>query len=157
RPDVELRPVAVEERGVPAAFLLREDIDLGLELRVRLHRAGLGDDLAALDVLALDPAEQQPDVVAGFALVEELAEHLDAGDHDLAGLADPEDLDLFADLHDAPVDPAGRHGAAALDPKDVFDRHEERLVLRPDRGRDVAVDLVHEAQDRVFSPGVWSS
>src|SRR5919204_4966343 len=30
--DVELRPVAVEERGVPPALLLREDVHLGIEL-----------------------------------------------------------------------------------------------------------------------------
>ena len=45
---------------------------------------GLRDDLAALDVLALDAAQQQADVVAGLALVEQLAEHLDAGDGGLA-------------------------------------------------------------------------
>src|SRR4051794_25105804 len=36
RPDVELRTIAVEERRVAAAFLLREDVHLALELRVRL-------------------------------------------------------------------------------------------------------------------------
>src|SRR5215204_2677356 len=34
-PDVELRAVAVEERGVAATLFLREDVDLALELRVR--------------------------------------------------------------------------------------------------------------------------
>ena len=51
--EVELRAVAVEERRVPAALFLREDVDLGLELRVRRDRAGLREHLAALDVLAL--------------------------------------------------------------------------------------------------------
>src|SRR5204863_8315581 len=117
-----LWPVAVEERRVAATFLLGEDVHLGGELRVGLHRAGLGDDLTALDVLALDTAQEEPDVVAGLALVEELAEHLDAGHDDLAGVADAEDLDFLADLHDAALDAARRHGAAALDAEDVFDR-----------------------------------
>src|SRR5438128_1715101 len=111
--DVELRPVTVEERRVPPALFLRQDVHLGGELRVRLHGPGLRDDLAALDVLALDPAEEQADVVAGLALVEQLAEHLDPRHDHLAGVADPEDLDLFADLHDPPLHPTGRHGAAA--------------------------------------------
>src|SRR5712692_4296997 len=122
--DVELWAVAVEERRMPAAFLLGEDVDLGGELRVRLHGPGLRDDLAALDVLALDPAQEEPDVVTGLALVEELAEHLDAGHDDLAGVADAEDLDLFANLYDPALDPAGGDGAAALDPEHIFDRHE---------------------------------
>jgi hypothetical protein len=50
---------------------------------VRGDRARLAADLAALDVLALDAAEQESDVLASLALVEELAEHLDAGDDGL--------------------------------------------------------------------------
>src|SRR5947209_19809502 len=69
RPEVELRTVVVEERRVPTALVLREDVDRALEVRVRGDRAGLHDDLAALEVLALDAAEQQTDVVAGAALV----------------------------------------------------------------------------------------
>jgi hypothetical protein len=78
RAEVELRTVAVEERRVTAALFLRQDVDLGLELRVRGDRARLGANLAALDVLALDTAEQEADVVARLTLIEELAEHLDA-------------------------------------------------------------------------------
>src|SRR3954447_9872780 len=83
RPEVELRPVAVVERRMAAALLLGQDVDLGAELRVRLDRARLGEDLAALDLLALDAPDEAADVVAGTALVEELLEHLDAGDDDL--------------------------------------------------------------------------
>src|SRR6266550_5876539 len=146
---VELRAVPREERRVAAALFLREHVHLGVEGRMRLHRAGLGDDLATLDVLALQSAEQEADVVAGRALVEELAEHLDAGDYGLLGVADPHDLDLLAHLHDAAFDAAGGDGAAALDAEDVLDRHEERLVLRADRGRDVGVYGVHQVEDRL--------
>src|SRR3954468_9053986 len=113
RPDIELGAVPVEERRVMAALLLREDVDLGVEFRVRLDRARLGDDLTALDVLTLQTTQEQADVVASLALVEELAEHLDAGDHGLLGVADADDLDLLADLHDSTLDTAGRDGAAA--------------------------------------------
>src|SRR6187549_855254 len=54
RAQVELRAVAVVERGVPPALLLGQDVDLRGELRVRLDRACLGQDLAALDLVALD-------------------------------------------------------------------------------------------------------
>src|SRR5207237_10419954 len=133
----------------PATFLLGEDVDLGVELRVRLHRARLRDDLAALDVLALQASQEQADVVARLALVEELAEHLHARDDGLLRLSDPDDLDLFADLDRAALGPAGRDGSAALDAEGVLDRHEERLVLGPYRGRDVSVDGVHEVEDAV--------
>src|SRR5260221_3254577 len=78
---VELRAVAVVEGGMAATLLLGQDVDLGAELGVGLDRAGLGEDLAALDLLALDAPDEAAHVVAGAALVEQLLEHLDAGDH----------------------------------------------------------------------------
>src|SRR5207248_11290968 len=103
------------ERRVTAALLLREDVDLALELRVRLDAARLGQHLAALDVLFLDAAQQHADVVARDALVEQLAEHLDAGDDLLLGGLEADDLDFLADLHLAALDPAGDDGATARD------------------------------------------
>ena len=81
RPEVELRPVAREERRVPSAFFLRQHIRFRLELRVRRDRARLRDYLSALDVLALHSAQQQPDVVSRHAFVQQLLEHLHARHH----------------------------------------------------------------------------
>src|ERR1700737_3484257 len=138
-PDVELRTVTLEERRVPAALLLGQDVDLRLELRVRLDRAGLGQHLAALDLLALDAAQQAADVVAGLAGIQQLVEHLDAGDHRLAGVVDADHLDLFVHLHLPALDPAGDDGATTFDREDVLDRHHEGLVERPLGYRDVGV------------------
>ena len=87
RAHVELRAVVGEERRVTAALLLLQDVDLALELRVRRHRARLGQDLAALDLVLLDAAQQNADVVARLPLVEQLAEHLHARHHRLARVA----------------------------------------------------------------------
>ena len=147
--EVELRTVAGEERGVTAALLLGEDVDLTGELGVRGDGAGLGDDLAALDVLALDAAEQDADVVASLAEVHGLAEHLDAGGDGGLLLADADDLDGVVELELAALDTAGGDGAAAGDGHDVLDGHQERLVVVTRRGRDVLVDGVHELDDGV--------
>ena len=113
-----------------------------------LIEPGLGQDLAALDLLALDAPDEAAHVVAGLALVEQLLEHLDAGDDDLAGGLDADQLDLVADLDDAALDAPGGDRAAALDAEHVLDRHEERLVDRALGGRDVGVDRVHQLLDR---------
>src|SRR4051794_14150974 len=149
RAEVELGPVAVVEGGMAAALLLGQDVDLGRELGVRLDRAWFGQDLTALDVVALDAPQKTADVVAGLALVEGLLEHLDAGHHDLAVGVDADDLDLVADLDDAPLDPPGGDGPPALDPEDVLDRHQEGPVDRPLGGRDVGVDGIHQLLDRL--------
>src|SRR3954449_10083076 len=91
-PEVELWPVAGEERGVTTTLLLLQAVDLGFELGVRRDRAGLAENLAALDLLALGPAQEGADVVARLALVEQLAEHLDTGDDGFRGVVDPDDL-----------------------------------------------------------------
>ena len=148
RAEVELRPVAREERRVAAALFLLEDVDLGLELGVRGDRARLAEHLPALDLLALDAAEETADVVAGLALVEDLAEHLHAGDDRCVGLrVDADDLDRVAGVDDALLDTARRDGAAAGDREDVLDRHQERLVQVALGLRDVGVELLGELED----------
>src|SRR6185436_15136322 len=95
-------------------FLL-QDVDLAHELLVRRDRPRLAEDLPTLHVVLLDAAEQDADVVARAALVEQLAEHLDARHRRLARLAEADDLDLLARLHDATLDAARDDRAAALD------------------------------------------
>src|SRR5690606_22743951 len=145
--EVELRPVALEERGVTATLLLAEHVDLATELGVRGDAARLGQHLAALDVLALEATEQRADVVARAALVEELAEHLNAGHDRLGGRADTDDLDLLAHLDDAALHATGGHRATAGDREHVLDGHQERLVGRALRVGDVGVDRLHQLQD----------
>ena len=85
--EVELRAIVGEERRVTATFILRQHIDFGREFGVRGNRAGLAENLAALDVFTGNATHQRADVVAGFALIEQLAEHFDAGDDSLLGIA----------------------------------------------------------------------
>src|SRR5581483_5733451 len=147
--DVELRPVAREERCVAAALILGEDVDLALKFSVRRDGAGRRQHLAALDLLALNAAQQAADVIAGAAFIQNLAEHLDSGDHRLAGVSEADDLDFIAGLDDSALDTAGDHGAASLDAENVLYRHQERQVRRALRLRDVAIDSVHQLPDRL--------
>src|SRR6195256_3732611 len=153
-PHVELRAVSLEERRVPAALLLGQDVDARVELGVRLDRAGLGQHLAALDLLTLDAAQQAADVVARLAGIQQFVEHLDTGHDRLAGVVDTDHLDLFVDLDLAALDPAGDDGATTFDREHVFDRHHEGLVEGALGYGDVAVDGVHQLHDRVFPLGI---
>src|SRR5262249_7896591 len=144
---VELRTVVREERRVTAALFLLEDVHLAHELLVRRDRPRLREDLAALDVVLLDAAQQEADVVSRLPLVEELAEHLDPRDRGLAGVAEADDLDLLADLDEPALDAPRRDGAAALDREDVLDRHQERLVDVADGLRDLGVERREELTD----------
>src|SRR5574340_1511379 len=145
--EVELRTVAVEERGVTATFVLAQHVDLSRELGVRLDRAGLGQNLAALDFFALGATQQDADVVASLTLVQELPEHLDAGAGGLEGGLDADDLDFFADLDDAALDTTGDDGAAAGDGEDVFNGHQEGTVDRALGLGDVGVEGFGQLHD----------
>src|SRR4029079_10436335 len=103
------------------------------------------------DILALGAAQQRADVVARLPLVEQLAEHLDTGDGGLLRRTDADDLDFLADLDDAALDATRAHRAAARDREHVFHRHQERLIDRTLRLRDVVIDRLHELQARVLS------
>ena len=52
-----------------AAFFLGQNVNLALELGVGMDGAGLGQNLAALDGLLVNAAEQSADVVASLSEV----------------------------------------------------------------------------------------
>src|ERR1700678_3306069 len=146
--EVELRTVVVEERRVPAALVLGQDVDLAFEVGVRRGGAGLDHNLAALDVLALDTTQQQPDVVTGLPLVEQLAKHFHTGYGRFgAGRLDADDLDFLVDVDHTALDAAGDHGATAGDGEDVLDGHQERLLGVAVRIRNRLVDRIHQLLD----------
>ena len=84
--EVELGTVVVEERGVTAALFLGEDVHLALELAQGLDGLRSSENLAALDFLLGDAAEQAADVVASLGVLQGLVEHLGTGDDRLLGL-----------------------------------------------------------------------
>ena len=154
RAEVELRAVAVEERGVAAAFLLGEDVDLGLGLLVRGDRLRGGEHLPALNALFFDAAEEDADVVARLAAVEQLAEHLDAGHDGGDGVLQADDFNVLVDLDDAALDTARGDGAAAGDGEHVLNGHQEGLVHLADGLRDVGVNRGHQVSNGLLALGL---
>jgi len=64
---------------MPTTLFLGEDVGLGLDFVCGLTVPGLHKTWPTLDVFALRAAQEAADVVARFTLIEQLAEHLDAG------------------------------------------------------------------------------
>src|SRR6195952_4002969 len=151
RAEVELGTIVVEERRVAAAFVLGQHVDLAREVRVRLDRVRLAQNLATLDVFTLGAAQQDTDVVAGLTLVEQLAEHFHARARRLLRHRDADDLDFFADLDDAALDTTGHDRAATRDREHVFNRHQEGAVHRALRRRDVRIQCVGQLHDGLFA------
>ena len=148
RTQVELGTIVVVERRVTATLLFLQDVDLGLELGVRSDRTRLGDYHTALNLLLVDTAEQQTYVVAGLALVEQLAEHLDARAGRREGLLlKTYDLDGIAYVDDTGFDTARYDGTAAGDREHVLDRHQERLLVLTRRNGDIFVNGSHQLHD----------
>ena len=152
--EVELRTIAIEERGVTATLLLGQNVDLAGELGVRGNRTGLAENLTALDVLALDAAEQQTDVVASLAEVHGLTEHLDTGNDGVLGILDADDLDgslsLSSPRSTRPVATVPRPEMVITSSTAI--RNGEVVVTS--RRRDVLVDGLHELADSVHPLGV---
>ena len=88
----------------------------------------MADYHTTLDFLLVDTAEEETYVVAGFALIEELAEHLDTGNGRLEVCTEAHDLNFVAYLNHAGFDTTGGNGTTASDREDVFDRHQEGFV-----------------------------
>ena len=131
-----------------AALFLRQDVDLRLELRVRIDGTRLCENLSALDVLTVNAAEQCADVVARNRAVEQLAEHLDTRNNCAARLIlKADDLNRIVQLQLAALHTARCDRAAARDGEYVLNRHEERLLRVAGRCRDVRINCIHELED----------
>ena len=132
-----------------ATLVLGQDVDLASELGVRGNGTRLAENLAALDLLTLDAAEQQADVVASLAEVHGLAEHLDAGADRGLGLLDTDDLNALVELELTALDTTGSDGTTTGDGHDVLNGHQERLLVVALRRRDVLVNSLHELADGI--------
>src|SRR5215217_3350871 len=136
RAEVELGTVVTEERRVTSPLLLRQDIHLGLETRVGSDRAGLGQDLSPLYVIALHASEECPYVVAGLCGVHRLVEHLHARHDSLPGRAYADYLYLLVEGDLPRLHPARGNRAPTLYGEHVLHRKQEVPV-------DVALGLWH--------------
>src|SRR5690606_31407203 len=91
---------------------------------------------------------------------EQLAEHFNAGNRRLRGRTNADDLDFLTNLDDAALNTTGHNRTTTRDREHVFDRHQEGLVDRTLRRRDVAVNSFHQRANRVFTKllgGVFQS
>src|SRR5260370_39225284 len=95
---------------------------------MRCDRCGTCQHLSTFDFFALDAAQQYADIVARLALIEDFAEHLDAGHDRLRRVAEPHDLDFLADLDLAALDPPWYDTPAPRARPIVVDRDLKWLV-----------------------------
>ncbi len=111
---------------------------------MRLDGIGLCQDLATLNIVLLDAAQQETHVVTGTCFVEKLAEHFDVGNGGLDRVLEAHEFHFFHLLEDSALDTTGCDSAATFDVEHVFHRHQEGLVHRTLGKRDVLVHRVHE-------------
>src|SRR5579862_4165248 len=150
RSQVKLRTVALEEWRVPSTFFFGEDIHLSFEFGVRSNGPRLRQHHAAFDIFFRNAAQQKSGIVSGHAFVQLLLKHFDAGHHRLAGLAEADDFYFLADLHLAALDTSCDYRAASLNRKNVFNRHQERLVQFARRLRHALVHCFHQRVNLLF-------
>merc|ERR1712000_629103 len=70
---------------------------------------------------------------------EQLTEHFYASNGGFGGVADTHDFHFFTSFNDTALYTTGNNGTTARDREYVFDRHQERLVDRTLRLRDVVI------------------
>src|SRR6266705_3695223 len=127
----DLGRVRVEDRRVPGrddARMVQDDDLRGEGLRDRRRVVRRPGDVAPAEILLVDPADVEADVVARLRLRDLLVVHLDR--LDLADLVRGHEVDLHPDLQDPGLDAADGHGPRARDRVDVLHREAQREVRR---------------------------
>src|SRR5512143_3426373 len=156
RPEVKLRPVPLEKRRVPPALFLRQHVHLRVERPARRYRPRLRHAHPPLHFRLLHSPQQQPHVVPGLPLVEQLPEHLHPRHHRLLVRPEPHHLHFLPHPplppphpppRPPPPPPSSRHRPPPRDREHVLHRHQERLVHLPLRHRHVAVQRRQQLLD----------
>src|SRR5690606_37679438 len=124
------RAVVGEERRMTATLFFGQNVGFCNKLGVRGNRTGLAQNLTALNLRTVDTTNQGTDVVASFTRIEQLAEHFNAGNSRLEGRLDTNDLDFLTNLDDAALNATGHNRTTTRDREHVFNRHQERQILR---------------------------
>src|SRR2546425_119736 len=138
----ELGRMGVEDRRVPGrddARVIQDDDLRGEGLGDRRRGVRRAGDVPPAEVLLVDPADVEADVVAGLRLLDLLVVHLDR--LDFADLVRGHEVDLHPDLQEPGLDSADRHGPRARDRVDVLHREAQREVRRLRRGRELVQRL----------------
>ena len=79
-----------------AALFFFQDVNLATEFGVGMNGAGFAQNLTSLDLGSLNAAEQGTNVVASLSVIQDLAEHLDAGNDNFSLLiGQTNDLNLI--------------------------------------------------------------
>jgi hypothetical protein len=135
---------------VTTTFFLLQNVDLSLEVIVGSYSAGLAENHTTLDFVLVNTTEEETNVIAGFTLIEELAEHLDAGNDSLLVLTKTEELNFVTYVNDTSLDTAGSNSTTTSDREYVLNRHQEGLVESTGRKLNPVVNSVHQLHDLVF-------
>ena len=105
-----------------ATLFLGQDVNLGFELGVRVNRTRRTQNLATLNSFAVNTTQQRADVVACFAAVQQLAEHLNTGTGGFLSVFDADDFDLVTNIDHATLNTTGHNRTTTRDREHVFDR-----------------------------------
>ena len=144
---VKLRPVPCKERRVSPTFLLLQNINNGLELRVGRNGARLCQNHPSLNVHLLNPSEQQPHVVPRQRLVKNLLEHLHACHRRVPRFPQTHKVNGVANFYRPTLHSPRRHRPTPGDCENVFHGQKEREFGLALRNGNVVVHFVHQLVD----------
>ena len=105
--EVELRTISVKERSVTTSLFFLENVDLSIELGVRLDGARLGYNHTTLKFCLVNTPEKKTSVITCLPLFKKFLEHLNTSNNRFTGRTDTDNFNLFVDLDTASLNSAG--------------------------------------------------
>ena len=82
--EIELRTIVSEERCMTAALVFGQNVNLALEMLMRVYSARFCKNLTSFDLVSLNTTKKASDVITSFCEIKSLTEHLDTGYNNLS-------------------------------------------------------------------------
>src|SRR5690606_10968992 len=141
-------------------FFLGQNISFCLELGVWLNRTWLAENLTTFNVFTTNTTNQCTNIVTSLTLIEQLAEHFNAGNSRLGRWTNTNDLNFFTNLNDTALNTTGNNSTTARDREHVFNWHQEWLINWTLWGWDIGINRFHQLTNCIFAQlfvGVFKS
>ena len=133
------------ERSVTTTFFFLQDINLSLEVIVRLNLSGVSEHHTTLDFILIYTTEEETYVITSFTLIEKLAEHFHTRNNSLLTFCTETDhLNFVIHVNNTSFDTTCSYSTTTCNREHVFYRHKEWFIHITRRQRNPSIYSFHK-------------
>src|SRR4030095_11434245 len=134
---------------MPTTFFFAQYVNFAFEISVRSDRTWFANNHTTTDLGFFNTTKQQPCIITSFALIKQLAEHFHTSyRRSQRSWYQSYYLNAFTHFNTTSFNTASSNSTTTSEREYVLNRHQERLINRPRRKWNIAINCGHQLINR---------